>query len=185
MALILQPKYRTNYLKKYWPKKDAEEALYFTTKCWERYRDLTGPDLESYDPSFTIQNHQNQTEKKKKKKKESDLERIRQERDKSLGLDSEEPYDEFADYCSDKAYDPKIPALEWWLEDNQKKRWPRLSHFAITVLCIPAMSAEPERIFSGGRRTMRWDRESMSVTLLEMLECQKSWKKQSFPLSCR
>jgi hypothetical protein len=35
--------------------------------------------------------------------------------------------DEFENYCNEAAsYDIKIPALEWWLQDTQRKRWPQL-----------------------------------------------------------
>ncbi len=74
-----------------------------------------------------------------------------------------------------------MPPLKWWQLDMQQKRWPRLSRLAMDVLSMPAMSAEPERIFSGGRRTMSWDRAKLSIDLLEKLECQKSWNKASFP----
>lgn len=42
-----------------------------------------------------------------------------------------------------------IPALQWWLDAQQRTRWPMLSHLAVNVLSIPAMSAEAERVFSG------------------------------------
>lgn len=45
-------------------------------------------------------------------------------------------------------------ALEWWLDPARKKDYPRLYYMAVDILSIPAMSAEPERIFSGARRTI-------------------------------
>jgi len=48
---------------------------------------------------------------------------------------------------------------------------------AIDILSIPAMSAEPERVFSGGRRTVSWDRTQMTAETLEMRECLKHWKR--------
>jgi len=39
------------------------------------------------------------------------------------------------------------------------------------------MSDEPERVFSGGRRTISWDRGSMLPETLEQRECLKHWKK--------
>jgi hypothetical protein len=52
---------------------------------------------------------------------------------------------------------------------------------ALDVLSMPAMSAEPERIFSGGRHTVSLDRGKLSFEMLEKLECRKSWDKKSFP----
>ena len=37
----------------------------------------------------------------------------------------------------------------WWLEEVQRRTYPSLSQFAIDILSIPAMQAEPERVFSG------------------------------------
>jgi hypothetical protein len=37
--------------------------------------------------------------------------------------------------------------LTWWLREEQQRRYPRLSKMAIDILSIPAMSAEPERVF--------------------------------------
>ncbi len=71
----------------------------------------------------------------------------------------------------------KQGALAWWCHDVQRQRWPRLSLMAIDILSIPAMSDEPERVFSGGRRTISWDRGSMLPETLEQRECLKHWKK--------
>ena len=37
------------------------------------------------------------------------------------------------------------------------------------------MSAEVERVFSGTRRTISWDRTRLSIKTVEMLECLKHW----------
>lgn len=46
---------------------------------------------------------------------------------------------------------------------------------AIDIFCIPPMSTEAERIFSGARRQVTWDRSSMSAKMVEACECIKSW----------
>ena len=48
---------------------------------------------------------------------------------------------------------------------------------AIDILSIPAMSAEPERVFSGARRTISWDRCQLGSRTIEKGECMKSWIK--------
>jgi hypothetical protein len=86
--------------------------------------------------------------------------------------------DEFENYCNEPiSYGVEIP-LKWWLEDTQRNRWPQLSSWAIEILSIPSMSDKPERIFSGGRRTVSWDKTAMSATTLEMLECGRDWKRE-------
>jgi hypothetical protein len=44
-----------------------------------------------------------------------------------------------------------MSALAWWLEETQQKNDPSLSKMAVDILSIPAMSAEPERLFLGQR----------------------------------
>ena len=46
---------------------------------------------------------------------------------------------------------------------------------AIDILSIPAMSAEAERVFSGARRTISWTRCRLGATVVEQMECLKSW----------
>jgi hypothetical protein len=39
------------------------------------------------------------------------------------------------------------------------------------------MSDKPERVFSGGRRTVSWDKTAISAATLEQLECGRDWKR--------
>ena len=49
---------------------------------------------------------------------------------------------------------------------------------AIDILSIPAMSAEAERVFSGARRTISWERSRLGATVVEQSKCLKSWLRQ-------
>lgn len=44
-------------------------------------------------------------------------------------------------------------SLEWWCQVQQQRQFPSLSRMAIDILSISPQSAEPERTFSGARRT--------------------------------
>lgn len=68
-------------------------------------------------------------------------------------------------------------ALEWWCQDQQRTRYPRLSCMAIDILSVPAMSAEAERVFSGARRQIPWSRANLGSTTIEQMECLKHWLK--------
>ena len=68
-------------------------------------------------------------------------------------------------------------SLQWWLESAQRLAYPNLSRMAIDILSIPATSAEPERVFSGARRTIGWSRMRLGVHTIEAGECLKSWVK--------
>ena len=68
-------------------------------------------------------------------------------------------------------------ALDWWLASEQQSRFPYLSKMAIDIYSIPAMSSEPERVFSGAKHTLTDQRMRISIEVLELLECLKSWFK--------
>ena len=68
--------------------------------------------------------------------------------------------------------------LQWWCRLEQRTQYPRLSQMAIDILSIPSESAEPERAFSGARRTASWDRLRMSCQSLEKVECIGSWLRE-------
>jgi len=44
---------------------------------------------------------------------------------------------------------------------------------AIDILSIPAMSDELERVFSGARRMISWERGQLDPETVEMTECLK------------
>jgi len=48
---------------------------------------------------------------------------------------------------------------------------------AIEVLSVPAMSDDPERVFSCIRRTISWDRTRLLAETIEKLECLGNWVK--------
>ena len=47
----------------------------------------------------------------------------------------------------------------------------------LDILLIPIMSDKAERIFSGARRTISWERAQMEPPTIEMIEYIKHWKK--------
>jgi hypothetical protein len=48
---------------------------------------------------------------------------------------------------------------------------------ALDILSILAMSDEAERVFSGARYTISWERAQLEPPTIEMVECIKHWKK--------
>jgi hypothetical protein len=46
-----------------------------------------------------------------------------------------------------------------------------LSAVAVDILAMPAMSAEPERVFSGARCTISWERAKLGAESIEKGEC--------------
>ena len=83
--------------------------------------------------------------------------------------------DEYEAYSREKAIPIQTSALDQWLAEERRTAWPRLSQMAIDILSIPAMSDEPERVFSGARRTIPWDRMRLGISNIEKSQCLKSW----------
>jgi hypothetical protein len=56
---------------------------------------------------------------------------------------------------------------------------------AITILSIPAESAEAETAFSGARRTCSWERLRLKCVTTELIECIGNWLREGhiLPLS--
>jgi hAT family C-terminal dimerisation region len=182
LAIILQPDYRTEWFTNGWPEDRAEEAIHSAKVFWKKYRDRIYPLLfqttvSSYDKKKSLEKEE--IEKKKKKREQTEFDRIKAQRGQTIRRPETE--DEYDNYCAETAYVTGMSALQWWQIEAQQNRWPQLSQLALEILSMPAMSAEPERIFSGGRRTMSWDRTKLSIETLEQLECQKNWIKQDFP----
>jgi hypothetical protein len=48
---------------------------------------------------------------------------------------------------------------------------------AIDIFSIVPMSDKLERVFSGARRTVSWDRGQLEAEIIEMQECLKYWKR--------
>ena len=81
-------------------------------------------------------------------------------------------YDRFIQ--SELVCDIKDPR-RWWIEETQQKLYPNLSKMALDMLSIPAMSAEPERLFSGAKISITDRRNRLGIESIQALECLKSW----------
>ena len=93
--------------------------------------------------------------------------------------DSGSALDEFDLYIADhfilREEDKDKIALEWWLEPEQRTRYPLLSKMAIDIYSISVMSSEAERVFSGVKYTVSDSRGSLKSETIELLKCLKSW----------
>lgn len=158
-ALILHPSRRTKYIRANWKAKWQKPVLKKVKELWEFYRERSPSLISLYE---------------RKPSQDQDLDvfdQIAQDLGKYAWPTNQ---DEYEDYSNGEPYDiGKISALEWWCQDQQRNRWPRLSYMAIDILSIPAMSDEPERAFSGERRTISWERAQLGAENIERVECLK------------
>ncbi len=166
-ALILHPNRRTKYLQKMWPEERYESAVWQVKKLWEQFRRDAPPAPSSYDVVV------------EEEIQEEELDEF----DKALAQINEQlrpqSQDQYEAYLSESYGGVVKDPIAWWLHEDQVKRWPLLTRFAINILIIPAMSDKPEVVFSGGRRTMSWERSRLSAEMLEITECLKDWKKSN------
>ena len=88
----------------------------------------------------------------------------------------EEINDEYTHYCAQPIVKVK-DARDWWLDGAQQRLYPNLSTLALDILSIPAMAAEPERLFSDTKMHVTDLRNRMSMPVIEALASLKSFYK--------
>jgi hypothetical protein len=167
-ALVLHPGRRTRYIEVNWLKKYVKPTLEKVRKLWESYREAAPIAATLVSPSYG--------RVLEEPKELNTFDQIAQSLKQVARPASQ---DEYEDYNSGESYElrKEVSALMWWCHDTQRQRWPRLSYMAIDILSIPAMSDEPERVFSGARRTITWERGQLDPATIEITECLKHWKR--------
>ncbi|KJZ69575.1 hypothetical protein HIM_11037 [Hirsutella minnesotensis 3608] len=161
-ATILHPSRRMAHIQKHWPKSWHKPVLDNVERCCEEYYQVLP--ISTITPELRNQSHQLD---------EYDL--LARELDVVSPAMNE--IDEYKSFTTQTPVPIDCSPLTWWLREEQQQRYPRLSKMAIDILSIPAMSAEPERVFSGARRTISWDRCLLGSRTIEKGECMKSWIK--------
>ena len=151
IALVLNPKRKWKYIERKWPKSWHKKAKDMVKKVWEDeyWKETT--------PAPIIQ----QTLKPKND--------FWAEMEAADALDFD-LVDEYKQYCASPIINID-DAIAWWLEPTQQKTFPNLSKMALDYLSIPAMSAEPERLFSSAKVTISDRRSRLGSDIIEALEC--------------
>ncbi|OBS16889.1 hypothetical protein FPOA_12532 [Fusarium poae] len=65
--------------------------------------------------------------------------------------------------------------IQYWL--LRRRQYPRLSRMAIDLFSVPAMSSEPERIFSLAGKMVTAQRGRLKADLIGAAQCISSWEK--------
>jgi hypothetical protein len=65
--------------------------------------------------------------------------------------------------------------IQYWL--LRRRQYPRLSRMAIDLLSIPAMSSEPERIFSLAGYMVTAQRGRLQADIIGAAQCISSWER--------
>lgn len=169
-ALLLDPSRRAAYIRKNWPDAWIEPAIEGANKFWEEnFKTVLVPD----DPPIFLAMP---PPAKPSKKRGTELDLLMKGMEViTADLQNE---DDFKAFIELPPFRIDCSPLEWWSRPEQKSRYPRLYCMAMTILSIPAESSEPERVFSGSRRTCSWDRLSLSCLNIERIESIGSWIKE-------
>jgi hypothetical protein len=157
-AILLHPSHRKSYLQTAWKKDWVSHGVDRARVIWQQYKD-NDTSIDSIDTTTMTQYERYCYEIQQ-----------RQQRTKGAG-------DEFERFINSPAIAINTPALNWWLQQQQRTSYPQLSKMAIDVLSAVPMSAESERVFSAARRTIPWTRARLEGAIIEQIECLKHWQK--------
>ncbi|OAQ58045.2 ribonuclease H-like protein [Pochonia chlamydosporia 170] len=152
-AIVLHPSHKWHYIHENWKREWIESSEKLIEALWGEYKPVESLPLAEA-PSTTT------NEFLKWRNKHLQPAPIR---------------DEYEHYCRSERVYGFTSALTWWVEETQQKTYPNLSKMAVDILSIPAMAAEPERLFSGAKITITDRRNRMGSDVVEALECLKSW----------
>jgi len=169
-AQILNPQCRTSFLKDKETggmNHEQRKKLMIVRKLWERFRDTNS--ASPYDKISEPASKSDDTTSLP-----AFYRTLRKNKEERTRPSSE---DEFESYIKDSPIN--LPedqtSVQWWAQ--QTIQYPRLLKLAIQVLSIPGMSDKPERVFSGARRRVPWDRTKTTARSLEQTECLTDWLK--------
>ncbi|KAK2922896.1 hypothetical protein FoTM2_017136 [Fusarium oxysporum f. sp. vasinfectum] len=153
-AIVLHPSHKWHYIQENWKKEWVESSKKLMETLWNDYKPVESPLPLCEVPSTTTNEFLNWRNKH---------------------LQPSLVTDEYERYCNSERVYGFTSAHAWWLEETQQKNYPNLSKMAVDILSIPAMSAEPERLFSGAKITITDRRNRLGSDVVEALECLKSW----------
>jgi hypothetical protein len=85
--------------------------------------------------------------------------------------------DEYVRRCEEGRQPKEFRPLEFWSTQRQRESYPRLSKMARDLFTIPAMSDEPERVFSSAGLMVTPSRGRLSAKAIGQTQCVKSWIK--------
>jgi hypothetical protein len=155
-ALVLSPQWKWDYIDNNWPKEWRAACRTQMLDFWTTEYKSTAIIVPTQVPD-TANQVQNSF--------------LKWHQDKKGTTDQ----DEYSKYLLAPVIPEVTDPRAWWLEPTQRKTYPNLSIMALDILSIPAMSAEPERLFSGAKITITDRRNRLGIESIQAIECLKSW----------
>lgn len=166
-ALLLDPSKRTAYIHQNWPADWHGRAVELGRQIWDQeYSTIAVSAQPEGSPNMSVS-------AKQQDKLDNQLAQLLKSMEVKDAISMDR--DDFDAFTSSPPIKIDCTPLEWWCRIENRRRYPRLSRMAIDILSIPAESAEPERSFSGARRTASWDRLRIKCENIEKVECIGNW----------
>ena len=163
-AVILHPRWNVSWLEANWTSREQLVWLRDAKKSVREYFELHYPANEPSDRVKTV------IGKAMRQTEPSQFDQWMQSQDRHMM----EEDDELAAYMRQGPIRREnLNPILWW-KDHQEE-YPRLSKFALDILAIPAMSADPERTFSVTKLTVSSQRHGLSPEMLEEIQCLRNW----------
>lgn len=159
-ALLLHPSKRLKYLRQNWQADWHDGAISKAKQIWSQYKNLPVETAPKGVPEAEM----------------TVYDKLAQSLDVTEAGDDEDELDKFINGSPCKV---TVSPLAWWARKEQRLEYPRLHKMALNVLSIAPMSDKAERVFSGTRRTISFDRARLGVETIEMTECIGSWNKNN------
>ncbi|KAM3536754.1 hypothetical protein ARSEF1564_010323, partial [Beauveria bassiana] len=141
-SLLLHPEKRRRYIDRHWPEEWRDVAVAGARQLWAKYKDRPLMAGGASQP-------------RKEQPEMSPYERIKLSMSVLDVPDDEDEFEKFIN-TPPRQVMAKTP-LEWWCREEQRMEYPRLHQMAVDILSVPAMSDDPERVFSCTRRMVSWD----------------------------
>lgn len=157
-AVVLHPRLKWRWFERYWDGKqdwlrDAKAAI---EALWSEYKDTTVADRHTAMPATPIDHGVTD--------------------EWSTADDDLRSVDQLQAYLSEpfaQVHAAQSP-IPYWI--SKRSVWPQLAQMALDVYSTPAMSDEPERIFSQGGNLLQPRRQRLTGDAVQEILCLRSWQ---------
>jgi hypothetical protein len=159
-AVVLHPRQKWRWFEKYWAghKEWIDQAKVSIEQLWREYK--------NDEPA--VQRQRSPTKASVQVDEWSDNEE-----------DVQSSVEQLMQYYAEPPHDRSLPAgkspIPYWVA--KKNVWPQLAAMALDIFSVPAMSDEPEQIFSQTGHILAPRRRSLTSKSMEQLMCMRSWLK--------
>jgi hypothetical protein len=153
-AVLLHPRLKWRWFERYWSSKPSwiADTRASIAELWREYKDLSVVSAHSTPAPTALQDEWSNS-------------------NITDGMDQLQLYELEPPSADILAFDSPIP---YWV--NKRSIWPQLARIALDIYSTPAMSDEPERVFSIAGNTLTLRRRCLTSDAMQWLLCLRSWQ---------